>query len=258
MSVKGKKKFILLGIIILTIPILYFIYNFIKIQIVPVADFSFKQEKSQQEDFAKSTIIFNNQLYICDYDEFCLETLNNTWGEVIGKDKNGNRVYSIKGQDEYNYIMFLEYGEMQIPTIFRKASIPSTNFSNMRFNKIKIFNRELTITSEIAEDIIKSLKQIKDSQITLKPQDIYAIDLISPNIKGIGYQINVYVYNNELYFANRGYNKCVKTSSNFSFWLKSILNWKIESKYIIIIQLWRFSYNIKLCEIINSIIAMRR
>jgi hypothetical protein len=223
LSVKGKKKFILLGIIILTIPILYGIYNFIKIQLVPVTDFSFKQEKSQQEDFAKSTIIFNNQLYICDYDEFCLEPLNNIWDEVIGRDKNDNRVYSIKGQDEYNYIMFVDYGEMQIPTIFRKVSIPSINFSNMKFNKIRIFNRELTITNELTEDIIKSLKQIKDSQITLKPQDVYGIDLISPNLNGIGYQINVYVYNNEFYFASRGYDKCVKTSRNFSLWLKSIL-----------------------------------
>ncbi|MCX7920468.1 MAG: hypothetical protein N3B21_00375 [Clostridia bacterium] len=223
MSVKGKKKFILLGIIIFTIPILYGVYNFIKIQLVPVTDFSFKQEKSQQEDFVKSTIIFKNQLYISDYDEFCLEPLNNIRDEVIGRDKNDNKVYSITGQDEYNYIMFLDYGEMQIPTIFRKASIPSINFSNMKFNKIRIFNRELTITNELNEDIIKSLKQVKDSRISLKPQDVYGIDLISPNLKGIGYSINVYVYNNEFYFASRGYDKCVKTSHNFSLWLKSIL-----------------------------------
>lgn len=223
MIVKGKKKFILFGIIILTIPILYGIYNIIKIQRVPVTDFSFKQEKSQQQDFAKSTIIFNNQPYICDYDEFCLEPLNNIRDEVIGRDKNDNRVYSIKGQDEYNYIMFVDYGEMQIPIIFRKASISSINFSNMKFNKIRIFNRELTVTKELTKDIIKSLKQIKDSHINLKPQDVYGIDLISPNLIGIGYQINVYVYNNEFYFASRGYDKCAKTSRNFGLWLKSIL-----------------------------------
>jgi len=76
LSVKGNKKFILLGITVLTITILYGIYNFIKIQLVPITDFSLKQERSQQEGFSKSTIILNNQPYICDYEEFCLVTLN--------------------------------------------------------------------------------------------------------------------------------------------------------------------------------------
>ena len=57
----------------------------------------------------------------------------------------------------------------------------------------------------------------------LKPQDVYGIELISPNLKGLGYTINVYVYNNEFYFASRGFDKCVKTSQGFSLWLKSIL-----------------------------------
>jgi len=141
----------------------------------------------------------------------------------IGRDKNDNKVYSIKGQDEYNYVMFVEGVEMPSTTVFRKASIPSINFSNMEFSKIRIFNKELTITNELAEDIIKSLKRIKDSQISLKPQDVYGIELISPNLKGLGYTVNVYVYNNEFYFASRGFDKCVKTSQGFNLWLKSIL-----------------------------------
>ena len=149
--------------------------------------------------------------------------LDNKWGEVIGRDKDNNRVYSINGQDEHNYVMFVDNVEMPIGTIYRKASVPSNNFSNMKFNKIRIFNKELDVTNKLTEDIIKSLNQIKGSKITLKPQDVYAIDLISPDLKGIGYSINVYVYNNEFYFAGRGSDKCVKVSHNFTLWLKPIL-----------------------------------
>ena len=205
--------------------------NLIPTLFLPV--YTIQQTASTHNGYRHTTLSDGNTVYVNDYEEFALLSINTQPPQMIGRFPipgfGASGIYAIPSQDPSAYA--LEYDPMY-QQVYRNAQHPPIDWRAAEFQKMRLMlptNPKDTTDPLIIEDVLKALKEGAPIAVVMQANgnyigyQNYSLLLFSEQLPGLMYSLGVHVDPaRQVYFAENAIsNQWYPASQVFLEWMNS-------------------------------------
>lgn len=128
-------------------------------------------------------LVRGDSTYVSDNTEFWFEPVS--WGNRIGKTKNGDSIFEIKGQSPKDWVMVKG---LMFQGIYRNINIKPIDVKTLPFNQLRIPEMtpvKTTTDNKIINSLLDSISTTNFSKTNVSDYQSFEIQMLTPELQGI-------------------------------------------------------------------------